>query len=209
MQLLVDSHHIKMLWESMEKQLNSSRKISHDFRHGLFFKKTQNFEDWIIFMSMFNDILWKTNDENCISNAEKVENYAKKFLPGQDISGCRVGQEMAWGISRSARKSLDLESKRREKYHSLVSNSSFRESDRYLCSSHGLVRVAVPQSSLPIRDRRLPLDTKNQFGVRENVFGNQFSTFDSPRYLPQRISSDDVQRNREAALGDPKQKKQV
>ena len=33
-----------------------------------------------------------------------------------------------------------------------------------------------------------------------------FSTFDSPRDVPQRISSDDVQRNREAALADPKVK---
>ena len=33
-------------------------------------------------MSMFSDILWKKDDENCISNAEKVRNYAKKFLPG-------------------------------------------------------------------------------------------------------------------------------
>ena len=33
-------------------------------------------------MSMFNDILWKTDDETCISNAEKVKNYANKFLPG-------------------------------------------------------------------------------------------------------------------------------
>ena len=31
---------------------------------------------------MFNDIEWKTNDENCISNAEKVKNYAMKFSPG-------------------------------------------------------------------------------------------------------------------------------
>ena len=30
-------------------------------------------------MSMFNDIDWKKNDENCISNAEKVKNYAVKF----------------------------------------------------------------------------------------------------------------------------------
>ena len=41
---------------------------------------------------------------------------------------------------------------------------------------------------------------------RKTFFGNQFSTFDSPRDFPQRISSDDVQRNREAALGDPKVK---
>ena len=33
-----------------------------------------------IFMSMFNDIEWKENDENCISNAEKVKNYSKRFL---------------------------------------------------------------------------------------------------------------------------------
>ena len=48
------------------------------------------------------------------------------------------------------------------------------------------------------RDKRLPLDTWNQTCVQENVFGNQFSTFDSPRDFPQRISSDNVQRNREA-----------
>ena len=34
-------HHIKMLWESMKKQLNSSCKISQDFRHCLFFKKSR------------------------------------------------------------------------------------------------------------------------------------------------------------------------
>ena len=56
------------------------------------------------------------------------------------------------------------------------------------------------------RDKRLPLDTWNQSGVQENVFGNQLSTFDSPRDHPQRIQSDDVQRNREADLGDPKVK---
>ena len=31
------------------------------------------------------------------------------------------------------------------------------------------------------RDTRLPLDTWNTSGLQENVFGNQFSTFDSPR----------------------------
>ena len=33
-------------------------------------------------MSVFNDIGWKKNDDNCISNAEKVKNYTKRFLPG-------------------------------------------------------------------------------------------------------------------------------
>ena len=35
-------------------------------------------------------------------------------------------------------------------------------------------------------------------GLQENVFGNQFSTFDSPTDYSQRIQSDDVQRNRGA-----------
>ena len=42
----------------------------------------EKFEDRIILMLLFNDILWKTDDDNYISNAEKVKNYAKKFLPG-------------------------------------------------------------------------------------------------------------------------------
>ena len=57
----------------------------------------------------------------------------------------------------------------------------------------------IPSSrSLLSRDKRLPLDTWNQSGLQENVFGNQFSTFDSPRDHPQRIQSDDVQRNQQA-----------
>ena len=53
--------------------------------------------------------------------------------------------------------------------------------------------------SLLSRDKRLPLNTWNQSGLQENVIGNQVSTFDSPRDHPQRIQSDDVSRNREAA----------
>ena len=34
-------------------------------------------------MSMSNDIEWKTNDENCVSNAEKVKNHAMKCSKGQ------------------------------------------------------------------------------------------------------------------------------
>ena len=35
-----------------------------------------------LFVSMFNDIEWNKNDENCISNAEQVNNYSNRFLPG-------------------------------------------------------------------------------------------------------------------------------
>ena len=38
-------------------------------------------EGRIIFMSTFNDIGWtkKGNEENCISNSEKVKAYAERF----------------------------------------------------------------------------------------------------------------------------------
>ena len=79
-------------------------------------------------------------------------------------------------------------------FQELESNHSGRLS--YVSSQLAM----IPRSrSLLSRDKRLPLDTRNQSGVQENVFGNQFSTFDSSRNHPQRIQSDDVQRNREAA----------
>ena len=44
--------------------------------------------------------------------------------------------------------------------------------------------------SMLSRDKRLPLDTLNTSGLQENVFGNQFSTFDSLRNTKRaRISS--------------------
>ena len=59
--------------------------------------------------------------------------------------------------------------------------------------------VMIPSSrALLSRDKRWPLDTWNQSGFQENVFGNQISTFDSPREYSQRSQFDDVQRNREA-----------
>ena len=44
--------------------------------------KPEDFKDWTIFMTMFDDNAWTKNDENCISNADEVRNYAMKFLPG-------------------------------------------------------------------------------------------------------------------------------
>ena len=61
----------------------------------------------------------------------------------------------------------------------------------------------IPSSrALLSRDKGLLLDTWNQSGEQDNVFGNQFSTFDSPRNHPQRIPIDDVQRNPEVFLLD-------
>ena len=46
----------------------------------------------------------------------------------------------------------------------------------------------IPTSrSFLSRDKRLPIDTWNHSGLQENVIGNLFSAFDSPRDHPQRI----------------------
>ena len=50
-----------------------SRKTWREKEHPI---QSEKFKDRIIFMSAFNDIEWKQNDENCISIAEKVKNYA-------------------------------------------------------------------------------------------------------------------------------------
>ena len=55
----------------------------------------------------------------------------------------------------------------------------------------------IPSSrSMLGRDKRLPLDTWNTAGFQENVFGEQFSTFDSTRDHPQGIQSCGPQRDR-------------
>ena len=56
-------------------------------------------------------------------------------------------------------------------------------------SSHVPSQLAmIPSSrSMLSRDKRLPLDSWNTSGLQENVFGGQFSTFDSPRDHPQGI----------------------
>ena len=64
--------------------------------------KPEEFKDRIIFMSMFNDIDWskRKNDEDCISNAEKVKECAMKFKQGHwTFRGPRKsGREVVWEI---------------------------------------------------------------------------------------------------------------
>ena len=97
-----------------------------------------------------------------------------------------------------------------EQMNSINDSGDFRDVESNFCGRLSHVSnqlLMIPSSrSLLSRDKRLPLDTWNQSGLQENVFGNQFSTFDSPRNYPQRIQSDHVQRNREAVpeAGRPK-----
>ena len=81
----------KMQWDSTENRLNSSGNffsgfsslsISREIQNDLETKniKPEDFKDRIIFMSMVNDMEWKNNDGDCMSNGEEVRNYAMKFL---------------------------------------------------------------------------------------------------------------------------------
>ena len=66
-----------------------------------------------------------------------------------------------------------------------------------VCGLFTLILPFYPSSrSMLSRDKRLLLDTWNTFGLQENVFGNQFSTFDTPRDHRQRISPCAPQRER-------------
>ena len=64
----------------------------------------EEFTDRILFMSMFNDIVRNTNDENYVWNAEKVKNYAMRFSQGH-FTFLGPGSEEKWyGSSSHAQK---------------------------------------------------------------------------------------------------------
>ena len=54
-------------------------------------REPENFTSRIIFMSMFNDIVWdaKGNDEFCVNDAKTIEEYAENFL-------AVIGLSWAW-----------------------------------------------------------------------------------------------------------------
>ena len=61
---------------------NSSWKYSQDFHHCLFLNKIQDDLETrrIQLMSMFNDIVWNANDQNRVSNTEKLRTYGNTNL---------------------------------------------------------------------------------------------------------------------------------
>ena len=94
----IDGGAIGFEWKNF--QGFSSLSILRDIQQDLEKKNIQpeDFKDQIIFMSMFNDIEWKMNDENCISNAENQELRDEVLARTLDVSGSRVGREMVWAI---------------------------------------------------------------------------------------------------------------
>ena len=59
-------------------------------------------------MSMFNDIVWKRNDDKCISNEEEVKNYAMKFLPGHWTFLGPSSEEKWYGDSHDQKRTVEL-----------------------------------------------------------------------------------------------------
>ena len=102
----------KKQWESMEKQLNSSGKISHDFHHlSIVQEIQQDLERRNIQHEEFKKTRLMTliskNDDNCISNSEKVKNYAMKFPQGHWTFLGSGSEEKWYGSSSYAQKGWD------------------------------------------------------------------------------------------------------
>ena len=83
-------HHNRELWTQLtESRWNSSGLFSQDLPHcssSTMSKRTKmgdpsQFQGRIIFMSMFNDIIWRSEDHEreCFANATHVTLFAKKF----------------------------------------------------------------------------------------------------------------------------------
>ena len=93
-----------MQWESMEKLLNSSGIISQDvqflkksnktWRSGKSSQRSSQTGSSSCQCSMTFE--WKKNDENCISNAEKVKNYIMRFSEGHWTF---LGQKGQWNCT--------------------------------------------------------------------------------------------------------------
>ena len=87
-------------------------KISQELQHRLFLQQIQKdmqdrnippekFEDRTIFMSMFNVIILKKDDQNCISYATKSQGLCKEIQTRTlNFPGSRIGIEMVRRLSR-------------------------------------------------------------------------------------------------------------
>ena len=80
----IDGEPIQFEWKIFPRRtsLEIFRKIQKDLQDRNI--EPENFEDRIIFMSMFNDIDWtkRGNTETCISNTGQFKNCAKQFSQG-------------------------------------------------------------------------------------------------------------------------------
>ena len=93
----IDGEAIDFEWNIFPifSSLQILQEIQNDLRRCNI--ELEKFTNWIIFMSMFNDIDWtrKGNDGICTSNSEKVKEYAKRFSQGHWTS-LGPGDEKKW-----------------------------------------------------------------------------------------------------------------
>ena len=168
----------KTQWDSTESRLNSSGHFPRIFVIISFSRDPERLGDKEhqarrlqgpdhLHVNVQRHCVWKKNDENCISNAEEVRNYAMKFLPGHWTFLGPGSEEKWYGDSRQQNgtairrdwssclqknqcfESWKLEAKERQMYHSLlwgfskyrtlVPNSSFCKSAQCVRSGYELV----------------------------------------------------------------------
>ena len=101
----VDGEAIDFEWKNFPGF--SSLSIRQEIQRDLEKREIQpeEFKDGIIFMSMFNDIEWKTKDKNCISNGEESQELRNEILARSlDILGSRVGREVVWQFFSRSKK---------------------------------------------------------------------------------------------------------
>ena len=100
----IDGEAIEFEWKNFPgfSSLSILQKIQQDLERRNI--QPKEFKDRVIFMSIFNDIDWTTNDENCFSNAEKVKNYAMRFSQGHGTFFGPGWEEKWYGSSFHAQK---------------------------------------------------------------------------------------------------------
>ena len=100
----IDGEAIEFEWKKSPGF--SSLSILQEIQKDLERKNIQSeeFKDQIIFMSMFNDVEWKRNDETCVSSAEKVKNCPMKFSQGHWTFFGPGSEEKWYGNSSHAQK---------------------------------------------------------------------------------------------------------
>ena len=94
----IDGEAIELEWNIFpgSSSLQILQEIQNDLRKRNI--EAEKFTDWIIFMSMFNDIEWtkKGNDGICVSNSESQGIREESLAGTLDISRSWRRQEVVW-----------------------------------------------------------------------------------------------------------------
>ena len=113
---------------------------------------------------------------------EMVENQRAQELRVDDVSAQKVKEN-----HETIQQLTSHLQQMQEQMNSMNDSGDFQDVESNYSGrlSHVSSRRVMIRSSRSMlsRDKRLPLDTWNHSGLQENVFGNQFSTFDSSKII--------------------------